>query len=269
VLGEKNVSDPFYIHGTDPEEQSRLQKLGALTNEPFIQFLEFTKTSTILDVGCGLGILTRQLAERASSGTVWGVERSAEQLARAAGDLPNLHFRQADAHELPFDDNTFDVVFCRFLLEHVSDPVQVLKEMRRVLRPGGQAFAMENDISLCTFDPDCPHWDTLWRQFMALQERHGGDPRIGKKLFRLMREAGFADIRLSIQPEVHCHGMPSFRVWLENLIQNVRPCEGQLISEGLATVVQIRDGKKDLENLITNESGSAYFYWTRASGCKV
>jgi len=262
------MSEAVYIHGTDPEEQSRLKKLGDLTNEAFIRFLEFAPTSLILDVGCGLGILTHMLAQLARPGTVWGVERFAEQLAKAVPDLPNLHFRQADAHALPFEDNMFDVVFCRYLLEHVADPVRVLQEMRRVLKPGGKAFVQENNIFTNTFDPDCPHFDALWRQFARLQQMHGGDALIGKKLFRLLREAGFTGICLSIQPEVHWQGTPTFRLWVENLMQNIRPVEGQLVEKGLASPEDIRQAKKELEDLLVNEAASAFFYWNRASGVK-
>jgi ubiquinone/menaquinone biosynthesis C-methylase UbiE len=262
------MGETVYIHGTDPDEQARLAKLGEMTNDAFIQFLEFNETSAILDVGCGLGILTRRLAQMASRGTVWGIERSADQLAKAVQDLPNLHFQQADAHALPFEDNSFDVVFCRYLLEHVANPVQVLTEMRRALKPGGKAFVQENNILINTFDPECPHFEAIWRQFARLQQTHGGDALIGKKLFRLMREAGFGGIRLSIQPEVHCYGMPTFRTWVENLMQNVRPSEEQLIEKGMATAEDIRWAKQELAELVRNPSGSAYFYWNRANGMK-
>jgi SAM-dependent methyltransferase len=262
------MSDPSYIHGTDPEEQTRLARLGELTNDAFIQFLAIEPGSSVLDVGCGLGILTRRVAQFAGGGTVWGVERSAVQLARAVCDLPNLHFREADALALPFDDNSFDVAYCRYLLEHVSDPLQVLKEMRRVLKPGGRVLVQENNIFTTTFDPDCPHFDALWRKFAALQEMLGGDALIGKKLYRLFREAGLGGISLSIQPEVHWHASPHFQLWVVNLINNVRPAEAALVEKGLATQEEIRRGKKDLEDLLANETASALFYWNRAQGIK-
>jgi SAM-dependent methyltransferase len=262
------MADPTYIHGTDPDEQRRLAKLGELTDDPFLRFLEFGPDSAILDVGSGLGNLARRVAAAAPAGEVWGVEHSAAQLARAAADRPNLHFVQADAHALPFPDGRFDVVYCRYLLEHVADPAGVLREMGRVLRPGGRLFAQENDILVARFDPDCPHFDALWRRFVQLQVLLGGDALIGKRLLRLFHAAGFTDVRLSIQPEVHWAGTPTFRDWVVNLIDNVRPAERLLVEKGLATPEEVQRGLDDLRRLLPDESASAFFYWNRARGQK-
>jgi ubiquinone/menaquinone biosynthesis C-methylase UbiE len=262
------MSDAAYIHGTDPDEQVRLAVLNDLTNEAFVRFLYPAPTAVVLDVGCGLGILTRRLGRLLPGGIVHGVDASGEQLARAVADLPNVRFQQADAQALPFPDGTFDVVFCRYLLEHVGDPLGVLREMHRVLKPGGKALAQENDVLVNSFDPDCPAFDALWRKFAELQTRLGGDARIGKKLFRLFRAAGFSSVALSVQPEVHAAGQPTFRTWVENLIGNVRPSEGRLIESGLASAEEIRAGLDELRALLTNDTASAYFYWNRAVGVK-
>jgi ubiquinone/menaquinone biosynthesis C-methylase UbiE len=262
------MSQAAYIHGTDPEEQVRLAKLGDLTDEAFVAFIDLPPGASVLDVGSGLGNVARPVALRIPGGDVWGIERSEEQLAKAPRDLPNLQFHQGDAHALPFEAGRFDVVYCRYLLEHVSDPVRVLREMRRVLKPGGKAFVQENDILCNTLDPPCPAFDRLWRQFARLQELLGGDALIGRKLYRLMSQAGFEDVQLSIQPEVHHHGLPTFRPWLENLIGNLRPVERAFVEKGLATVEDVRRGVEELRSLIDDPSGSAFFYWNRAIGTK-
>ncbi|HZU38065.1 MAG TPA: methyltransferase domain-containing protein [Gemmataceae bacterium] len=262
------MSEAIYIHGTDPAEQQRLAKLGDLTNRAFLQFLEFDRHSKIVDVGSGLGILTRELALRMPDGEVWGVEKSTEQLAQAVCDLPNLHFRQADAHALPLPDDHFDVVFCRYLLEHVTDPAGVLREMRRILKPGGKIFVQENNILINAFDPDTPRFDALWQKFAHLQTVLGGDAAIGKRLYGLLRGAGFHEIALSIQPEVHHYGQPTFRPWIENLIANVRPAQQNLIAFGLATAEEIAAGLDELKGLLDNPLASTFWYWNRASGVK-
>ncbi|MFL5341827.1 MAG: methyltransferase domain-containing protein [Gemmataceae bacterium] len=262
------MSDAVYIHGTARDEQERLAKLGELTDAAFLQFLELPPGGRVLDVGSGLGGLAREVARRVPGGEVWGIERSAEQLARAVADLPNLHFQQGDAHSLPFDDDSFDVAYCRYLLEHVADPVRVLREMRRVLKPGGRVFVQENNIFTNEFDPACPNFGRLWRTFACLQEALGGDALIGKKLFRLLSAAGFRDVRLSIQPEVHHFGSPNYRSWLENLAGNIRSAESALLERGLATDAEIRAAIDDLRRLMDDATGSAFFYWNRATGIK-
>lgn len=102
------MTQAAYIHGTDSAEQERLALLNRLTNPPFIEFLRLQATDSVLEVGSGLGILAREVAQRVPLGGVVGVECSAEQLARAESGLPNLRFAHGDAHHLPFADDRFD-----------------------------------------------------------------------------------------------------------------------------------------------------------------
>src|SRR2546425_7191050 len=81
-----------YIHGTDATEQERLAALNALTNEPFLRFLDLKVTDTVLEVGSGLGILAGEAAQRVPLGEVCGIEHSGAQLARAPRDVANLRF---------------------------------------------------------------------------------------------------------------------------------------------------------------------------------
>ena len=257
-----------YIHGTESAEQARLRLLNDLTNKPFIDFLELEETSSVLEVGSGLGILAGGVARVAARGEVYGVEYSPDQLAQAEVSAPNLHLVQGDAHELEFEDDRFDVVYCRYVLEHVADPLQVLKEMRRVLKPGGKVFVQENNILVNTFYPECPRFDRLWRQFALLQEQLGGDALIGKKLLPLLKHAGFVEIKLSIQPEIHYSGKPSFRPWIENQIGNVEGAAAELEARQLATAQEIRQAIDEVRALSERDDAGAFFYWNRASGVK-
>lgn len=254
-----------YIHGTDGSEQDRLALLNRLTNPPFLDFLDCTGAGSILEVGSGLGILVHDCAQRYPGARVYGIEYSADQLSRVpSGD--RLHFSRADAHRLPFRSESFEVVYCRYVLEHVARPVDVLSEMFRVLKPGGRAVAQENNILINDFDPDCPAFDRVWEQFAVLQRRLGGDALIGKRLFRFFRAAGFEDIELSYQPEIHYSGTPGFRPWVENLIGNIRSGEQALIKEGLANQKDIESAVGELRELMERQDASALFYWNRASG---
>lgn len=259
---------PRYIHGTAAEEQERLRVLNRLTNPSFVDFLDLPPGGRVLEVGSGLGLLAQDVAGTAKPSLVVGVELSSEQLARAPVPAARLGFVQADAHRLPFTSGTFEVACTRYLLEHVHDPGAVLAEIRRVLVPGGGVYLQENNILINAFDPACPAFDLVWKKFAELQRALGGDAEIGKKLYRLLRESGFEDIRLTIAPEVHHAGMETYRPWVVNLLGNIRSGEEALVDRGFATRRQIEAAYDELGRLMDDPGGSAFFYWNRAAARK-
>ena len=252
-----------YVHGTDPSEQARLAALNALTNAAFLDFLRIAPGARVLEVGSGLGILAARIATSVAGARVVGVESSPQQLA-AAVCVEGLAYVQGDAHRLDLEDASFDLAYGRYVLEHVADPVRVLAEMRRVVRPGGRVAAQENDISLSRVDPPCPHFEEVWAAFARLQQRLGGDPFIGRCLFRIFRAAGFKEIELSVQPDIHWHGSPGFSAWVENLAGNVRSGRDGLIAAGLAAPQQVEAALEELTVLAGLEDASAQFVWNRA-----
>jgi len=256
-----------YIHGTDPREQQRLELLNRLTNRAFIEFLQVRASDRVLEVGSGIGILAGEVASSAEGVRVVGVEVSREQIA-AARPHESVRYLQADAHHLDFPDASFDLVYTRYVLEHVADPVRVLSEMRRVTKPRGRVAAMENDSSLIRFDPPCPSFESAWPAFMAYQAHIGGDAMVGRRLFRLFREAGFIDIELSIQPEVHWFGSPGFQDWIEDIVGNLESAQSQLIDSRFCTAETFSKAIHELQALKSNRSGSAVFAWNRVKAIR-
>jgi SAM-dependent methyltransferase len=256
-----------YIHGTSAGEQDRLALLNRLTNEQFLGFLDLRSARLILEVGSGLGILAARVAEAAPGAIVVCLERSAEQLSRAKTSS-RMRSVRGDAHQLPFASESFDIAYCRYVLEHVGEPDEVLSEMRRMLRDGGRICVVENDISAMRYDPPSSAFDEVWSKFAELQRRIGGDGLIGSKLFRLLRGAGFRDVELSIQPEVHWAGSPGFEAWIENQIGNIRSGADALREGGLVSAARVEQAIADLEALKKRDDTSAIFYWNRASARK-
>lgn len=257
-----------YIHGVHVEEQERLRLLNRLTNQAFLDFVQFEKGDNILELGSGLGILAHELAQRNPTGTVTGIEYSAEQIAGCENHTDNLQFIQGDAHHLPFDHDRFDVVYGRYILEHLHAPAIALEEAYRVLKPGGHIYFQENTISLVRFYPECPQFMEVWAQFIHLQQELGGDAEIGIKLYSLLKAAGFGDLELSFAEEVHYHEKGTLIPWTDNIIGNVESGVAKLLEFQLVTPYQIDGAIRELEAIKKNELGSAYFSWNRVVGRK-
>jgi len=93
---------------------------------------------SVLDVACGTGVLTREAARRAGEAQVVGLDRNEGMLRVARARAPSIQWRQARAEALPYEDGTFDVAVCQFGLMFFEDRARALREMWRVLRPGGR-----------------------------------------------------------------------------------------------------------------------------------
>ncbi len=167
------------------------------------------RDSDILDCGCGPGSITVGLAEWAPEGRTVGIDIGAEQLdgARAlARDLSvgNVTFRQGDIFALPFEDDSFDVVFSQTVLFHVPHPEKALAEIKRVLRPGGLVALRDGILAFHIVWPEEPLLQDMLRVFRLGAQRSGGNPDVGRELGTLLHAAGFNDVFFSVafvQPE--------------------------------------------------------------------
>ncbi|MBK3624412.1 methyltransferase domain-containing protein [Streptomyces asoensis] len=153
----------------------------------------------ILDIGCGPGTITADLAALVPDGHVTGVDRAPEILeqarATAAGrGLANTDFAVADVHALPYPDDTFCVVHAHQVLQHVGDPVQALREMLRVTRPGGFVAARDSDYAAMTWYPASPGMDDWLELYRRVARANGGEPDAGRRLKAWAQAAGCTDI---------------------------------------------------------------------------
>ena len=151
---------------------------------------------TILDLGCGPGTITADFASIVSQGKVVGgdavqaVLDEARQNAQSRG-LTNITFRLLDANDLPYPDNSFDIVHCHQVLQHVQDPVGILKEMRRVAKADGIVAARETDYGSFAWYPELPGLDDWKRLYYKAGKASKGEPNAGRRLHVWAKQAGF------------------------------------------------------------------------------
>ncbi|MDG3017231.1 methyltransferase domain-containing protein [Speluncibacter jeojiensis] len=171
---------------------------------------------SVLDVGCGPGTITSDLAALVTPGRVTAVEvtDTALELARteaAERGSTNIDFVVADVHALGFPDDTFDVVHAHQVLQHVADPVHALQEMRRVCKPGGFVAARDSDYTGFVWFPQFPALDRWMELYQRAARANGGEPDAGRRMLSWAREAGFTDIVPSA--DVWCFATPDERAW--------------------------------------------------------
>ena len=171
---------------------------------------------TLLDVGCGPGTITSDLAELVSPGRVTAVEVTADALALARAEAAergrtNIDFAVADVHELAFPDATFDVVHAHQVLQHVADPVAALRELRRVCKPGGLVAVRDSDYAAFTWFPEIPALDDWLALYRATARANGGEPDAGRRLRSWALAAGFTD--LTATASAWCYATPEEAAW--------------------------------------------------------
>ncbi len=164
----------------------------------------------VLDLGCGPGTITLGLAEAVLPGRVTGIDtapgaiETAQRLA-AGLERVNTTFRTANAYELPFEDNSFDLVFSHALFEHLSRPLEVMNEIQRVLRPGGLAALCSMDWNQTLIAPDSPSMGFALEAHRSFMERNGGCTEAGSWLAPWSLDAGLDILESDTHYEMHDH----------------------------------------------------------------
>lgn len=208
-----------YLHGHH-ESVLRSHRWRTAANSAAYLLPRLAPGQALLDIGCGPGTLTADLAERVAPGPVTAVDHAAGVLAEARAEagargVAGMRFLTADAHALDFPDDSFDVVHAHQVLQHLADPVRALGEMRRVCRPGGVVAVRDSDYAAMSWFPRTPGL-AVWRErYRAVAVASGGEPDAGRRLLSWARAAGFAEIAPSAS--AWCFATAADRSWWSEL----------------------------------------------------
>ncbi|MGY1661158.1 methyltransferase domain-containing protein [Geodermatophilus sp. SYSU D00705] len=169
----------------------------------------------LLDVGCGPGTITVDLAARVAPGRVVGLDLSPAPLeearAAAAAAGVDVTFAVGDGYALDAPDGSFDVVHAHQVLQHLTDPVAALREMARVCRPGGVVAVRDVDHATFTWFPADGGLDRWLELYHAVARHNAAEPDAGRRLLAWAHAAGLRDVTATASS--WCYASPAERQW--------------------------------------------------------
>ena len=153
----------------------------------------------VLDLGCGPGTITADIAGLVAPGRVLAVDIDAGILHQARTHaqnmrVTNIDFKAMDAYALDCPDASFDFSHAHQVLQHVCDPVAVLRELIRVTRPGGKVAVRDGDYDSFTWYPAHPGLDRWLELYCLVARGNGGEPDAGRHLLSWAHQAGLTDV---------------------------------------------------------------------------
>ncbi len=209
--------DRFY----DPQlEANRLEireKARIETLVPQMKSIGLKPNMRILEVGPGTGLRSLVFSNFLSKGSFWGIDISDTLLERARKALKgqkNVHLLPMDVYDLQFEENFFDFIYIRLVIQHLPDPVKALRNLHQILKPGGKVFIEDTDRDWMCIYPIFPAWERLYGKVKQAQVKTGGDPNSGRKLGAFLSSAGFDEVGTNLVPVTGSDNV--LADWLEN-----------------------------------------------------
>jgi SAM-dependent methyltransferase len=258
--GETAVSDGSsqYVLVTGEAGAARLRLLHVVygrSTEALLTELGLVPGMSAADIGCGTGTVSRWLAGRVGgAGLVVGVDVSTAQLEVARRDaerqgLIQLQFQHADAYDTRLPRESFDFVYCRYLLCHLAQPERALAEMRALLKPNGALVCDDVDVASIFADRPSSAVERMRDLMLAVGAARGVDFRLGIRLHRLFRSTGLANPQVRFDQPVYAAGEEK-RIW-EYTFLEAAPA---MIQAGLVTPAELEKLTQELVAVARDET---------------
>lgn len=256
-----------YLHGFSTNEQERLRKQAQFGEYTVFQNINLSDVQDLLEVGCGVGAQSEIILRRFPKLKLTGIDLSKKQLATARENLSKIPYakdrydiQEMNAAAMRFAANSFDGAFLCWILEHVPEPVRVLSEVRRVLRPGSVVYITEVMNSSFFLNPYSPNTWKYWMAFNEYQMDKSGDPFVGAKLGNFLAQSGYKDIQTEIKTWFLDSRYPQARkdcidYWTELLLS----ASEQLLADNYVST-EVVDGMKQEMASVSSDPNAVFFY---------
>jgi len=266
-----------YIHGSSVTERERLALMNSLINQRCLNALQLAGERRVLDVGAGTGQFSKLMAQQLpADARIVAVERNPEQRdAALAGEFPapgcEIDFRLGDAFDLPLrpaEWGTFDLAHTRFLLEHVANPLGVVQQMVKAVRPGGRIVLLDDDHDLLRLWPEPPHFQAVWQAYFESYRSIGNDPLVGRKLPELLHRAGAIPQRIDYVLYGACVNQPGFQGIVDNLVGVFEGARNTVLATGAVKGSDYEHAVAALRNYPAVPGASLWYVINFAEGIK-
>ncbi len=270
----KNDRSREYLHGFDKKEQERLIHQARFL-EPYVyRGIELEDTKRLLEVGCGVGAQSKILLRRFPDLHIDGVDFSEAQLQQAHHYLENevrekrIQLYQQDALKLKMQDaGQYDAAFLCWFLEHVPDPLLVLKNVRKQLKPGATIYCTEVFNQTLFVEPYSPAYLQYWLEFNDYQWEIKGHPFIGAQLGHLLSEAGFSDVHVETRPLHFDSRNPEKRAaFIEFFNQILLSAADTLVEKKRVSPELLKEMQREVEKSKKAKDAVFYYSFIRATG---
>jgi SAM-dependent methyltransferase len=268
-------SSDSYVHGYSAREAERLEDQAASVRELIHHDTVYPPGDRVLEVACGVGAQTETVAGRSPESHFISFDLVLDSVRQAAARvrtkrLTNVHLLAADLFELPFRPATFEHLFISYVLEHMTDPLCTLLTVKEALKPGGAITVVEGDHGSCYFSPRHAAAQRAWECLIHVQAALGGDSLVGRRLYPLLRAAGFEDVavspRMVYADASHPDRMDRFVA--KTIVPMVEGVEARALSDGIVTRAEWDAGLAHLRSIATSDSGTFCYTFFKATGRK-
>ena len=243
------------IHSTEADELEKSYKLPEiiLQREQTLKKLSVKPGEKILDVGCGVGFLSYEIALLTRDyGKVYGIDKNSDMIRHAkkrCERLRNTEFSEASANDLPFTEDSFDAACCTQVLLYVNNVDQALLEIKRILKPTGRIIIVETDWRGVVLNSD---YDSITRKIFSAWDATVPSPNLPVRLGSLLLDNGFCNVNVEPIPILNTEYTPNhFSHGMMNWITR------NALKKGFITKEQFQKWLDDLGE--KGESGNYFF----------
>jgi ubiquinone/menaquinone biosynthesis C-methylase UbiE len=254
------------VYAGSAEEAERLEiqaKALEMIVDREVEILSLTSGMKVLDAGCGTGAVTRKLASKVHPEVVIGVDidplfiNEASKLAQAQG-ITNVKFQLGNVDQLTYDNDVFDVSYCRLVLMHVQDPMKTIAELKRVTKQGGFVAASDIDDGTFLSYPLAPKFMEIWRIYGERAKARGDDRYIGRQLFSIFSQAGLRSIRIHPTPVYTTQQTPkALQMMVSTLVKLVQQDKDAMMKEGLTKTENYEEAMQEVQRLLKHPGATA------------